>query len=78
MSERDWYLAKRTMDVRVAQELGLAEARRRARLVQPERRKGLAWHGRWLVCELGYRLVVLGAWLEGYSTPEAQAVRIEQ
>jgi hypothetical protein len=28
---------------------------------------GVAWHGRWLLCNLGYRLVALGAWLEGYG-----------
>lgn len=26
---------------------------------------------RWLVCELGYRLVALGAWLEQHSRPQS-------
>jgi hypothetical protein len=30
----------------------------------------LVSRGRWLLCEVGYRLVALGAWLEGTLTAE--------
>jgi hypothetical protein len=37
---------------------GTQQAKRR-------RQGGIVWHARWLLCNLGYRLVALGAWLEG-------------
>ena len=77
MSDGDWYIARRMMDLRVAQEHDLAEGRRQARLARMGRPGGLIWHGRWLVCRLGYQLVALGAWLEGHSLPEAQPVKVK-
>ena len=75
MSDGDWYMAKRMMDLRVAEEHNLAKGRELGRLTREGQPGGLVWQGRWLVCRLGYRLVALGAWLEGHSLPEAQPVR---
>jgi hypothetical protein len=77
MSERDWYLAERTMDARVISELSQAEARRLARIARQPQPNQLVWQCRWLMCELGYRLVALGAWLEGYSLARAQPVEVK-
>jgi hypothetical protein len=71
MPDGDWYIAKRILTLRVAGEQGPTHPAR------PRRPGGLAWHSRWLVCRLGYQLVALGAWLEAYSLPEAQPVRVE-
>ncbi len=71
MSYGDWFFAERVMNLRVEEELGQAEDRRRASSNRLGRRMGLAWRGRWLLCGLGYRLVVLGAWLEEYSLSRA-------
>jgi hypothetical protein len=57
--------AERIMNLQVEEELSRAEARRRASWLRTVRLKGPSWHGRWLLCEIGYRLVALGAWLEG-------------
>ena len=67
MSYGDLLFAERVMDLRVEEEQNRARARRRARQVGQRRQGGLTWRGRWLLCGLGYRLVALGAWLEGYS-----------
>ena len=77
MSERDWYLAKRTMDVKVISELSQAESRRLARLARQRQPNLLAWQCRWLICELGYRMVALGAWLEGFSLARAQPAEVQ-
>ncbi len=77
MSDGDWYFAKRTMDLRVAEEHSLAKGRGLARLARKGQPGGLAWRGRWLVCGLGFQLVALGAWLEEHSLPEAQPVKVE-
>jgi hypothetical protein len=77
MSYRDVYIAERTMDQRVAERHNVADARHLARLARQGQPGGLAWHGRWMVCRLGFRLVALGAWLEGHSLPEAQPVRVK-
>ena len=77
MSDGDWYVAKRMMDLRVAEEHNLADGRELARLARQGRPGGLVWHGRWLVCRLGYQLVALGAWLEGHSLPEAHPVKVK-
>ena len=69
MSYGDWFFAERVMNQRVEEELGRARVRRRARWVRRVRQGGLGWRCRWLLCSLGYRLVALGAWLEGYSLP---------
>ena len=71
MSYGDWLFVERVMDLRVEEEHGRARARRRARQAGPRPQGGLAWRGRWLLCSLGYRLVALGAWLEGYSQARA-------
>lgn len=77
MSERDWYLAERTMDARITAELSQAKARRLARLATQQQQNQLVWQFRWLMCELGYRLVALGAWLEGFSLAQAQPVEVK-
>jgi hypothetical protein len=46
-------------------EEGQATGRQLTRQASQTRPGGVAWHGRWLLCNLGYRLVALGAWLEG-------------
>ena len=71
MSYRDVYIAERTMDQRVAERHRLAEAKHLARMARQGQPGGLAWHGRWLVCELGFRLVALGAWMVGDHLPQA-------
>lgn len=65
MSYTDWLFAERVMNLRVEEESARAEARRQASLVRKFRLRGPSWRGRWLLCEVGYRLVALGAWLEG-------------
>jgi hypothetical protein len=67
MSYGDLFVAERVMGECVKEEQGRAQARRHARQLRQRRQGGLAWRGRWLLCNLGYRLVALGAWLEGYS-----------
>jgi hypothetical protein len=67
MSNGEWLFGERVMDLRVEEEHSRARARRLARQVGTGRHRGLVWQGRWLLCSLGYRLVALGAWLEGYS-----------
>jgi hypothetical protein len=67
MSYGDWLFVERVMDLCVEEEQGRAKSRRRARQVRQQRQGRLSWHGQWLLCELGYRLVALGARLEGYG-----------
>jgi hypothetical protein len=67
VSYGDLLFVERVMDLRVEEEQTRANARRRARQVRSRRQGGLSWHGRWLLCGLGYRLVALGVWLEGYG-----------
>lgn len=67
MSYGDWLFVERVMDLCVEEEQGRAKGRRRARQARQRRQGGMAWKGRWLLCNLGYRLVALGAWLEGYT-----------
>lgn len=71
MSNGEWFLGERLMNLIVEEEHGRARARRRARQVGTGRQGSLTWRGRWLLCSLGYRLVALGAWLEGYSLSRA-------
>jgi hypothetical protein len=75
MSYGDLLFAERVMDLRVEEEQSRAKARRSAREVGSGRQGGLAWHGRWLLCGLGYWLVAVGAWLEGYSQAAPSKVR---
>ncbi|MGD9317401.1 MAG: hypothetical protein PVG56_11235 [Anaerolineae bacterium] len=67
MSYGDLLFGERVMDLCVEEEQRRAKGRRRARQVGQRRQGGMAWRGRWLLCNLGYRLVALGAWLEGYT-----------
>jgi hypothetical protein len=71
MSYRDVYIAERTMHLRVEEGLQQAEARRLQRRARPPLRGWLSRQSRSLVCELGYRLVVIGAWLERDGLPQS-------
>lgn len=67
MRSADPYTAGRMMNLRVEEELRLADARGlvcKAGSAQPG---PLSRRGRWLLCELGYGLVSLGARLEAYA-----------
>jgi hypothetical protein len=55
------------MNLRVEDELRLAEARGLARQTSVLRENSLSQRGRSLLCELGYQLVALGARLEEYA-----------
>jgi hypothetical protein len=65
MSYTDWMFVERVMNLRVEEESARAQGRRRASLLRKVRLRSPSWRGRWLLCEVGYRLVALGAWLEG-------------
>lgn len=65
MSYTDWHYAERLMNLRVEEESARTQARRRASLVRKARLASPSQRVRWLLCEVGYRLVALGAWLEG-------------
>jgi hypothetical protein len=70
MRSADIYTAERDMQMRVAQELRGAEVRRLARQARPGQHLAISHRARWLLCELGLRLVAAGARLEAYSTPQ--------
>jgi hypothetical protein len=66
------YSAEKTMHHRLEERRqGLARRRRHRTSTRPE--GWLAWQARWLLCELGYRLVALGARLEAYALPPYQS-----
>jgi hypothetical protein len=65
MSYTDWMFAERIMNLRVEDESTRTQSRRRASLLRKARSGGPSWRWRWMLCEVGYRLVALGAWLEG-------------
>lgn len=65
MSYADWMFAERVMNLRVEEELAQAGVRRRASYLRKASLRVPSWRGRWLLCEVGYRLVALGARLEG-------------
>ena len=67
MRGADPYLAEREMKLRVAAELDRARARGLLKPAGDRQRETLAHRGQWLLCELGYQLVALGARLEAYS-----------
>jgi hypothetical protein len=67
MRSTDFYLAERTMEMNVEEQQREAEAHRLAHQARPQRPEGISQRGRWLMCELGYALVALGARLEAYS-----------
>jgi hypothetical protein len=71
MSLGDCFQAEQEMDLKVAERLGQAEARRLARIAKEGQPAGLSWQCRWLLCGLGYRLVALGARLEEFSLSRA-------
>ena len=75
MRDADPFLAERLMVHQVREEQQRAEARRLARQARPGVRGRLSWQLRWPVCQLGYRLVSLGAWLEQQSM--VQPVQLE-
>ena len=70
----DCLWAETEMHRRVAEERSRADANRLARRLRSGRQGGLSWQYRWLLCELGYRLVGLGARLERYSQSKTQPV----
>jgi hypothetical protein len=65
MSYTDWMFVERVMNLRVEEESARTQGRRHASLLRKVRLRSPSWRGRWLLCEVGYRLVALGAWLEG-------------
>lgn len=67
MRSTDFYLTERTMEMNVEKQLREAEAQRLAHQARPQHQEGMSQRGRWLMCELGYALVALGARLEAYS-----------
>jgi predicted RNA-binding protein associated with RNAse of E/G family len=71
MSYRDVYIAERTMHLRVEERLQQAEVRRMQQEQTSPIRGWLSRQNRMLVCELGYRMVVIGAWLERYGLPQS-------
>jgi hypothetical protein len=65
------YTAEETMHSRLEERReGLARRRRPRSDARPQ--GWVAWRARWLLCELGYRLVALGARLEAYALPPYQ------
>ena len=65
MSYADWMYAERVMNQRAEERVAHAQGRRQVRMLRKLQHRSLSWRGRWLLCEVGYRLVALGAWLEG-------------
>lgn len=59
--------AEKEEGLQAEKEEGQADEMQHTRQASQRRPGGVAWHGRWLLCNLGYRLVALGAWLEGYG-----------
>lgn len=64
----DLYLAEREMEVQLKERRNWAKSRYQARQMRSQDQPsfGLA---RRLACEVGYRLVAMGAWLERYGYP---------
>ena len=69
MSYRDVYIAERTMLLNVEKNVQEAEARHLIYQFKSARPGWWSQAIRAAVCAVGYRLVVLGAWLEEYSLP---------
>lgn len=67
MRSSDPYLSERMMAMHVAEERRLAEIQRLARLARPAQQEGALLQGRWLLCQVGYWLVAIGAWLDAFS-----------
>ena len=70
MSYRDVYIAERTMALNVEKSLQDAEVRTLILQLKSARPGWLDRTSRAMICSVGYRLVVLGAWLEQYSSPQ--------
>jgi hypothetical protein len=70
MHPADPYMARVLVDMRVEEELRLAEARRLARQAAGLRRRAPFQRARWLCCQLGYFLVALGARLDELAPEE--------
>jgi hypothetical protein len=67
MAHREPSSAEHVVGLQAEEEEGQANERPRTQQARQGRPGGVAWHGRWLLCNLGYRLVALGAWLEGWG-----------
>jgi len=74
MSYRDVYIAERTMELNVEKNLQDAEVRTLILQLKSARPGWLSQAARSLICSVGYRLVVLGAWLEQYSSPQSSTL----
>lgn len=70
MSYRDVYIAERTMHLNVEKNLQDAEIRNLIHQYRSARPGWLSRAIRAMLCTVGYRLVVMGAWLEQYSLPQ--------
>ena len=70
MSYRDVYIAERTMALNVEENLQRAEVRHLIHQFKKARPGLLSEAIRAMICNLGYQMVVLGAWLEQYSSPQ--------
>ncbi len=78
MLDRDYGIAKRTMEQNVEQRLKEAEGRRLARMAATPGQRPVSERIRWLACELGYQLVSLGARLEEYSALQASLPEVSE
>ena len=67
MAHREPSSAEHVVSLQAEEQDGQANEKQRTQQARQRRPGGVAWHGRWLLCNLGYRLVALGAWLEGYG-----------
>jgi len=75
MSYRDVYISERTMFQRVdenRQEVEVRRLIRQLKAAQPSRSSRVL---RAFVCEVGYRMVVFGAWLERFSASQPSTLR---
>jgi hypothetical protein len=77
MSYGELYVAERTMDSRVEENLHDANNRRLARQLRPPHDRALPRQFRWMVCKLGYQLVSLGAKLEQASMVQVRGLEGE-
>jgi hypothetical protein len=67
MSYGEIYSAEKVMGSRVEERLRPLQSRRLVRQARDQRQNWLSRQARGLACAVGYRLVVMGAWLEGFS-----------
>lgn len=64
----DLYLAERSLNANVEERLSDAGKRRLIRSLKPPPQRVFAQKMRWLSCEVGYRLVSAGVWLDEKSS----------